>query len=107
MHIRWLLVGAMLFATACNSSTTPAVPTASRPASTSAPAAAQTTEPTAPSVSISGPLADESKSLNGAGATFPAPLYQKWFDEYAKVTQVQVNYQAIGSGGGIKGVQDQ
>ena len=52
-------------------------------------------------------MADEAKSLNGAGATFPAPLYQKWFDEYAKITQVQVNYQAIGSGGGIKGIQDQ
>ena len=47
------------------------------------------------------------RSLNAAGATFPAPLYQKWFDEYAKLTQVQVNYQAIGSGGGIKGIQDQ
>ncbi len=46
-------------------------------------------------------------SLNAAGATFPAPLYQKWFDEYARLTQVQVNYQAIGSGGGIKGIQDQ
>src|SRR5437868_15461983 len=45
-------------------------------------------------------------NLTGAGATFPAPLYQKWFDEYVKVTQVQVNYQAIGSGGGIKGIQD-
>jgi phosphate transport system substrate-binding protein len=50
---------------------------------------------------------DEAKSLNAAGATFPAPLYQKWFDVYAKLTQVQVNYQAIGSGGGIKNVQDQ
>ena len=45
--------------------------------------------------------------MNGAGSTFAAPLYQKWFDEYAKLAQVQVNYQAIGSGGGIKGIQDQ
>jgi phosphate transport system substrate-binding protein len=45
--------------------------------------------------------------LNGAGATFPAPLYQKWFDQYSKLTNVQINYQAIGSGGGIKGIQDQ
>src|SRR5207248_8190564 len=63
--------------------------------------------PAAPGASISGPIPDEAKSLNAAGATFPAPLYQKWFDEYAKLTQVQVNYQAIGSGGGIKGIQDQ
>jgi phosphate transport system substrate-binding protein len=63
--------------------------------------------PGAPSISISGPLSDEAKSLTGAGSTFAAPLYQKWFDEYAKITQVQVNYQAIGSGGGIKGLQDQ
>ena len=45
--------------------------------------------------------------MNAAGATFPAPLYQKWFDEYSKLTGVRVNYQPIGSGGGIKGIQDQ
>ncbi|MBI4299666.1 MAG: phosphate ABC transporter substrate-binding protein PstS, partial [Chloroflexi bacterium] len=39
--------------------------------------------------------------LNGAGATFPFPLYSRWFDEYAKLTKTQVNYQSIGSGGGI------
>lgn len=39
--------------------------------------------------------------LNGAGATFPNPIYQKWADEYAKVDpSVHVNYQSIGSGGG-------
>jgi phosphate transport system substrate-binding protein len=41
--------------------------------------------------------------INGAGASFPYPLYSKWFSEYAKVdTSVQFNYQSIGSGGGIK-----
>src|SRR4051794_11132289 len=45
-------------------------------------------------------------SLNGAGATFPAPLYTKWFNEYANKTGVQINYQAIGSGGGIKAITD-
>ena len=40
--------------------------------------------------------------LTGAGATFPAPIYQRWFSEYAKDHQVQINYQAIGSGGGIR-----
>jgi phosphate transport system substrate-binding protein len=49
----------------------------------------------------------EAGALNGAGGTFPAPLYQKWFTEYSNVTHVNVNYQAIGSGGGIRGIQDQ
>lgn len=41
--------------------------------------------------------------INGAGATFPYPIYSKWFDEYAKSNPgVQFNYQSIGSGGGIK-----
>ena len=40
--------------------------------------------------------------INGAGATFPAPLYQKWFQEYAQAGGAAINYQAIGSGGGIK-----
>jgi phosphate transport system substrate-binding protein len=42
-------------------------------------------------------------TINGAGATFPYPIYSKWFDEYRKQhPNVQVNYQSIGSGGGIK-----
>src|SRR5919108_3669805 len=43
-----------------------------------------------------------SAALTGAGATFPAPLYTKWFDSYAKETGVRINYQSIGSGGGIR-----
>lgn len=43
--------------------------------------------------------------MNGAGATFPYPIYSKWFDEYTKVDpSVRFNYQSIGSGGGIKQV---
>ena len=43
------------------------------------------------------------QSINAAGATFPAPIYQKWFNDYSKVKSgVQVNYQSIGSGGGIR-----
>jgi phosphate transport system substrate-binding protein len=42
--------------------------------------------------------------INGAGATFPYPIYSKWFDEYRKSTGVQINYQSIGSGGGIRQV---
>ncbi|MFN8523383.1 MAG: phosphate ABC transporter substrate-binding protein PstS [Chloroflexota bacterium] len=56
---------------------------------------------------ITGPFEGEAKALNGAGATFPAALYSKWFEEYFKLTGVKVNYQSIGSGGGIKSIQDQ
>ena len=40
--------------------------------------------------------------LNGAGATFPYPIYSKWVADYAAATGVRINYQSIGSGGGIK-----
>jgi phosphate transport system substrate-binding protein len=43
-----------------------------------------------------------SVDLTGAGATFPYPLYSKWFDEYATATGIKINYQSIGSGGGIR-----
>jgi len=44
-------------------------------------------------------------TLNGAGATFPYPMYSKWFNEYNKLhPDVQINYQSIGSGGGIRQV---
>ena len=46
------------------------------------------------------PLA--AQSLTGAGATFPNPIYTKWFDAYNKKTGIQINYQSIGSGGGIR-----
>ncbi len=48
-----------------------------------------------------------SVQINGAGATFPFPLYSKWFDEYSKVnTAAKINYQSIGSGGGIKQITE-
>jgi phosphate transport system substrate-binding protein len=45
--------------------------------------------------------------LTGAGATFPNPLYTKWFSEYAAKTGVKINYQSIGSGGGIRQLSEQ
>src|SRR6476661_9791810 len=42
------------------------------------------------------------QDLNGAGATFPYPIYSKWFSDYASSTGVKINYQSIGSGGGIR-----
>ena len=56
----------------------------------------------AATVSISAFAAD---TINGAGATFPAPLYQTWAHAYQAATQTQINYQSIGSGGGIKQIQ--
>jgi phosphate transport system substrate-binding protein len=47
-------------------------------------------------------------SLQGAGATFPTPLYQKWVSEYGKLNpNIKIDYQSIGSGGGIKQIQSQ
>lgn len=55
---------------------------------------------------VNSKFAGEAQALNGAGATFPAVLYSKWLYEYEKVTGVKVNYQSIGSGGGIKSISD-
>ncbi|MCX2760684.1 phosphate ABC transporter substrate-binding protein PstS [Vibrio sp. Sgm 22] len=41
-------------------------------------------------------------TINGAGATFPHPIYAKWAEQYQQATGIQINYQAIGSGGGIR-----
>ncbi|MEK7356178.1 MAG: phosphate ABC transporter substrate-binding protein PstS [Bdellovibrionota bacterium] len=47
--------------------------------------------------------AEDKILINGAGATFPAPIYSKWFQEYNKSNpKIEINYQSIGSGGGIK-----
>jgi phosphate transport system substrate-binding protein len=57
------------------------------------------------SVGVTGALGGEVTTLNGAGATFPYPIYSKWFDDYNKIhPSVQINYQSIGSGGGIRQV---
>jgi phosphate transport system substrate-binding protein len=54
-----------------------------------------------------GAVADDSLLINGAGATFPAPLYSKWFSDYNKLhPDLKFNYQSIGSGGGIKQITE-
>jgi phosphate transport system substrate-binding protein len=58
----------------------------------------------APALHSGAPPADP-VLVNGAGATFPYPIYSKWFDEYHKLhPDIQINYQSIGSGGGIRQV---
>jgi len=52
-------------------------------------------------------VADNALLINGAGATFPYPIYSKWFDVYhTKSPNIQFNYQSIGSGGGIKQITE-
>ncbi len=56
-------------------------------------------------LALSLPVMAQTTQLNGAGATFPYPMYSKWFNEYNKLhPNVQINYQSIGSGGGIRQV---
>jgi phosphate transport system substrate-binding protein len=74
-----VLFGLVVFAAACGGGDKGAAPAGGAPA-------ASTT----------------SAALTGAGATFPNPIYQKWFDSYGKATGVRINYQSIGSGGGIR-----
>jgi phosphate transport system substrate-binding protein len=53
-------------------------------------------------------LAAQNVQITGAGATFPYPIYSKWFDEYHKLhANVSINYQSIGSGGGIRQITNQ
>ncbi len=87
-----------LLLAACGGSAAPA---------TSAPTVAASAAPTAdPCFPVTGKCPREATTLTGAGATFPAVIYTKWVDEYNKKTGVQINYQAIGSGGGIKSITD-
>ena len=52
-------------------------------------------------------VAATAQNINGAGATFPYPIYSKWFSEYSRVdSNVHINYQSIGSGGGIRQVSE-
>ncbi len=54
-----------------------------------------------------GSPANSGVDLTGAGATFPYPLYSRWFADYAVKTGVKINYQSIGSGGGIRQLMEQ
>ena len=51
-------------------------------------------------------LAQGGLLINGAGATFPYPIYSKWFDQFHKANGTQINYQSVGSGAGIKQVTE-
>ncbi len=92
------LVLAAIFAVgACSGASSPGASSAASSASSAAPSAVSIPSPTAGQV-----------TLQGAGATFPKPLYDVWFQTYTgKYGNVQFNYQAIGSGGGITQITQQ
>ena len=57
---------------------------------------------------VASPALSQTIQIDGAGATFPYPIYSKWFSEYNKLhPNVQINYQSIGSGGGIRQLTNQ
>jgi phosphate transport system substrate-binding protein len=76
------------------------------PAATSAPSGGATAAADPCAVPVKGKCPSEAQAVTGAGATFPGPLYTKWIDQYNTLTGVQINYQAVGSGGGIKNFTD-
>ncbi len=99
-----LALGAVLVLSACSSngaSSAPSTaPTATAPASTAP-------ESMAPSAAAEPLPATGSITLQGAGATFPDPLYEVWFQSYnEKYSNIQIDYQSIGSGGGIKAITE-
>ena len=57
-------------------------------------------------LTLHSPASRAADRLNGAGATFPYPVYSAWAFEYSKVSGIQLNYQSIGSGGGIKQITE-
>jgi phosphate transport system substrate-binding protein len=76
------------------------------PAGTSASTGGATAAANPCAVPVKAKCPDEASELTGAGATFPAPIYTKWVSEYNKLTGIQINYQPVGSGGGIKSLTD-
>lgn len=76
------------------------------PAATNPPSGGATAAANPCAVPVKAKCPDEASELVGAGATFPAPIYTKWVSEYNKLTGIQINYQPVGSGGGIKSLTD-
>jgi phosphate transport system substrate-binding protein len=105
-------LGVLAFATAivigaCTS--TGAAPSAPAGAASQTPAATSNGSSAPSAAAMTGPEpASAAITLQGAGATFPTPLYTKWFEDYsARYSNVNVDYQSIGSGGGIKAITQQ
>ena len=102
-------LGALAFAAAvvfgaCSSTGATTAPTTAPTTATTAPSSGGSA---APSTATAPMPPSASVALQGAGATFPSPLYAGWFDDYAvKYPNIKFNYQSIGSGGGIKEITE-
>jgi phosphate transport system substrate-binding protein len=96
-----VVAAALLLGASCGSGGSEVSPTATGGAKTESKTPSATATPAGIAANVG---KDDKANLTGAGATFPAPLYQTWFDLYKRgvAKDVQVNYQAIGSGGGIQ-----
>jgi phosphate transport system substrate-binding protein len=90
MHRSMFVLAALAFVSACGDSSKSA-----------------SKESAAGAASASATPTTSGADLTGAGATFPYPLYSKWFDAYATKSGVKINYQSIGSGGGIRQLSEQ
>lgn len=99
---KWLIImSSLLLATAtvfgaCSSTSSTSSTTVTTTTGTTSATPANTTSTTPASTTTLAVV-----PLNGAGASFPYPLYSKWFDEYNKLTGIKINYQSVGSGAGI------
>jgi phosphate transport system substrate-binding protein len=99
--IAGLALATIIVAAACSSSGSSPAPSAaaSQAPASAAPSGSATAIPTPPTADV---------TLQGAGATFPAPLYQTWFETYSGLyPNVKIDYQAVGSGAGIKAITQQ
>ena len=112
-----LSLAAMLIVTGCTSTPTTITATATQTTSATATVTATATATstatstatitattTAPPTTITTTPPAQAVSLDGAGATFPNPLYSLWFSKYFTLTGVKVNYQSVGSGAGITAI---
>jgi phosphate transport system substrate-binding protein len=105
-HLAPLAVASALLLAACSTAGSPS-PAATTPAASQTTAAGETTT-AATSAAVGPSVPTASVTLHGGGATFPAPLYNKWFEDFnAKYSNIQIDYQSIGSGGGIQHITDQ
>ncbi len=102
-----VLAVTVLIAVACGGGNESTAKTTATPAAPGAATSRPTTSPTAAAVAMPDKVPSRVE-LTGAGATFPYPLYSKWFEEYSKTVDpnVRINYQSIGSGGGIKQITE-
>jgi phosphate transport system substrate-binding protein len=97
-----ILAGVILSGCSSSASSTPVTsPTSTTQVPSTQPGPSATSTPAVVPTPTTGISTQQAKALNGAGATFPQPLYSKWFSVYNGLTGVQINYQGIGSGSGI------